>query len=210
MITTKTITVFGASGRVGRLVVSLALSEGYTVIAQVHKHSNLTDHPKLIIVQGDVHDPKVITESLRGSDAVISTLSSWGSPNKDVLSTAMNHVAVAMRGMGMSRIVSLTGADARARGDDLSIIHRLSYILIMIVGRKVLKDGEAHIQLLEQSDLDWTVIRSPVMSSAKSAVYRLSDKRPMPWQTISRSSVATALLNQLGSEHRSQEAPFIL
>lgn len=205
----KTVTIFGASGKTGRLVVADALSQGLHVRAFVHSHPNLDQHPRLTVIQGDIHDRAAVTEALRDCDAVISTLGSWGTKEKDILAAAMANIIIAMKARTVSRIISLTGADARAPGDSLGFIHRLSHFGIGIFGSKVLHDGERHIGLLAASSLDWTVIRSPIMRNSESVVYELTDRRPLPWKLISRKAVAAALLAQLATEHRSQEALFI-
>lgn len=208
-MTRGTITIFGASGKVGRLVVSDALARGYSVTAFVHSHSDFDTHPALTVVQGDIHNKSDIQKALADSTAVISTLGSWGTKQKDILTAAMLSIIPAMEAGGFTRIVSLTGADARARGDDMGLIHYLSHTVIRIMNGKILKDGEAHIKLLENSTLDWTVMRAPIMNSRDSRVHMLSNKRPYPWSTIPRKAVADALLNQLEKNSLSQQAPFI-
>lgn len=140
---------------------------------------------------------------------VMSALSSWGTKKKDVLSTAMTSIIPAMQQHGVKRIISLTGAEARAAGDHLGVIHRFAHFGIGIVGGPVLRDGERHIQLLEQSDLDWVVVRSPIMRSNANQSYALSDHRPRPWALINRSAVARAMVDQLSDDGHLGKAPYI-
>jgi len=203
------IAIFGASGRVGRLVVAEALSRGYAVTAFVHRHTHLEDDPRLTIVQGDIHSEDDIHKALAQADAIISTLGSWSTKQKDILSAGMRHIIPAAQSVGIDRIVSLTGADARADGDTLSVIHRVSHAGINLIAGNILRDGETHIKLLESSQLDWTVIRSPIMTSTDSKAYTLTHTRPLPWNTISRQSVALAMLAELDQDHHSQQALFI-
>lgn len=205
----KTLTLFGASGNVGKLVVADALAQGYIVRAVVHTHDVFETHPNLTVIKGDIRDRATIKEALETADSVISTLGSWGTKQKDILNTAMKNIIPEMHTAGIGRIISLTGAEARATGDSLSSIHRLAHVGISVIGRKILRDSEQHIALLEKSTLDWTVIRSPIMTNATSSTYSLTTKRPLPWQTISRQSVAAALLSELGHEHHSQQALYV-
>lgn len=205
------IVVFGANGRVGRLVVEHALTSGYRVVAFVHHHHDFPDNTNLSIVQGDIYKREDVEAALKGADVVISALGSWGTPKKDVLYTAMNAIIPAMKELGMSRIISLTGSEARATGDALGIIHRVAHVMLGFVAGKILRDGERHIQLLEQSGLDWVVIRSPIMLSSPRRSYRLDARRPRPWATISRQAVAYAILRQVSvsDASASQEALYI-
>ena len=202
------VVIFGAGGKVGSLLVEYALAEGYAVTAFIHRHHNLPSHPNLKITKGDAYNKIDVQNVLQDADIVLSALSSWGTPKKDVLSAAMTNIIPTMNTCGIKRIISLTGAEARAAGDTLSVIHRFAHFGIGIVGGKVLHDGEKHIELLEQSSLDWTVIRSPIMRSGSSQKYTLNAKRPLPWQLINREAVARAMIHQLSEKH-SNGAVFI-
>ncbi|HEY5442052.1 MAG TPA: NAD(P)H-binding protein [Candidatus Saccharimonadales bacterium] len=204
------ITIFGASGKVGSLVVAQALKQGYSVVAFVHSRSRLPENPNLRTVKGDIYNAQDVAKAVAGSKAVISALGSWGTPKKDVLTVAMRHIIPAVQ--SGTRIISLTGSDARADGDSLSLLHRLSHASIKLVPgvKKILADGEEHIHLLEASGLDWTVIRSPVMNERGNPEHAtLTDKRPAPWGTINRHAVAASLVDLIDNGQYSRQAPFI-
>lgn len=204
------ITVFGATGKVGRLVVQELLTRGHEVMAFQRRANKLIDSPKLTIYVGDIHDQAKVAAAIQGSDAVISALGSWGAPRKDILATAMRHIIPAMQQAGIKRVVSLTGADARAAGDQLGALHRLTYPLLGILAGKILRDGEDHIAQLERSGLDWTVIRSPVMRNRGSeSDYALGKLRPAPWATVSRRAVAKSMVDQIEQSTHLCYAPFI-
>lgn len=205
----KRIVVFGANGRVGRLVVGLLLEKGYAVTAFVHRDDGSFDTNQVSIVQGDVYDVNSVEKAIAEADAAISTLGSWGTPKKDIVSSGMKAIIPLMQKYHMKRIISLTGADARASGDELSLIHRATYLAASLGAGKILKDGEDHIALLEESSLDWTVIRSPVMTETGSTTYVLNTSRCLPWQTIHRHAVAQAIVDQLDDMSYIGKSPFI-
>lgn len=201
MTSTKNIVIFGAAGRVGGLLTEYALADGHIVTAFVHRHHNLPKHPNLTIFQGDIYNTADVEAAIAEVDVVLSTLSSWGTPKKDVLSTAVTNIIPTMRQHRINRIISLTGAEARANGDELGIIHRFAHLGISIIGGKVLRDGEHHIELLEKSGLDWTVVRSPIMRSGSLQKYQLDKRRPLPWALINRKAVARAMADQIADKH---------
>ncbi len=203
------ITVFGANGRIGRLVVDRLLVKGHRVTGFVHRDGGLPTHPQLTVVVGDVHDAADVAAAIQGSDAVISALGSWGTKSKDILTAGMTNIIPAMRAAGVRRIVSLTGADAWDPTDKPSIRQRIMHSLLQIFAQKILRDGERHIELLRASDLDWTVVRSPVMKDAGDAAYTLSTKPPQPWVTIPRAAVVAALVDSLGQTQHIQASPYL-
>ncbi len=205
------VTVFGANGKVGSLVVKELLLRNYSVVAFVHHAHNFSAHEHLRIVQGDIYNANDVDAAVAGSAIVISTLGSWGTPKKDILTVGMGHIVASMSRHGSARLISLTGAEARAAGDSLSIIHRLMHAGLSVAAGKVLADGEKHIAILEKSGLDWTVVRSPIMTSKqpRGDRYTLSSNRPLPWRFIARRLVVLSMVDLITDTHWQQKAPYI-
>ena len=59
------VVVFGASGKVGRQVVSGLLAADYEVTAFVYSHSPFDEHAMLRVVRGDVHDAVSVRKQCR-------------------------------------------------------------------------------------------------------------------------------------------------
>ena len=69
------VTVFGATGGIGRHVVDQLLGAGHTVTAYVRNPAKLTvTHQNLTIVEGPLDDAAGIARAVAGTDAVISAL----------------------------------------------------------------------------------------------------------------------------------------
>lgn len=201
------ITVFGASGKVGSLVVEEALRRGYTVVAFVHSHDLFSPSGKLIMQKGDVYKPDDVARALRGSDAVVSCLSSWGASKRTVLGRAMQNILPAMVEQRITRLVSLTGIGIREKR---GVLYRLALSLLspLPVGQ-VFRDAERHVALLRASNRDWTVVCSPVMNNLGSSDYRLSLHMGSPLTTVSRGGVAAALLDQIDATDYLRQTPTI-
>ena len=66
------ITVFGASGKTGRLLIEEALASGHEVVAYARtKESINTVHPKLKVVVGQLSNKEKLKSAISGSDACI-------------------------------------------------------------------------------------------------------------------------------------------
>lgn len=76
------VVVFGASGKVGKIVVANLLNDGYHVRAFVHSSNPFEDHAKLETIKGDIYAIKDVEAAVRGVDVVVSTLGSWGTKKK--------------------------------------------------------------------------------------------------------------------------------
>jgi putative NADH-flavin reductase len=203
------IAVFGASGKVGRLVVAEALARGYSVRALVHQYNNLPASSHVTVIRGDIRHTAAVADTLHGCTAVASTLGSWGTPTKDVVTQGMRRIIPLMERQGIERIVTLTGTDALDSTDQLTLSRRLSHLFAKLVARKILADGEEHIRLLRKSSLDWTTLRAPAMTNSPRIFYKLSMQPLRPWDTIPRKAIAKAIVDQLDGPSYSRCAPFV-
>lgn len=206
----KQITVFGANGKIGSRIVKLLLKKGYKVVAFVHENNNVSSKPNLRIFQGDVHNPVDVQKATEGSDVVVSALGSWGAPKKDVLGSGMHSIIPAMQANKIKRIVSLTGSDAKDPHDKPSIFNRVSHAFFEAAAFKIKHDGERHMRLLRASNLDWTVLRSPVMNDAgEKGHYALRMTIPGVFATINRDDVAAAMVYLAETGEYSRKSPII-
>lgn len=192
--------IFGANGRIGKLVVDKLLSNGHNVQAMVRGGSSFKENKSLSIIQADIYNPSTYSHYVKGCDVVVSTLGSWGTEHQDIVSTGIKHILPAMEKYGVRRIVTLTGADARAKGDKLDFLHKLNRWALMLVAKKIILDGDNHILQLENSDVDWVVLRSPIMRDSSKAGFILNNKRPRPWESISRQNVADAMVRVIEND----------
>ena len=200
------ILIFGANGNVGRLVVAEALKRGHNVTAFVHGAAP-DPAANLSVVNGDIYNRESVDAAVPGHEIIISTLGSWGTKDKNVLSTAMGKIVPAAEANGVQRIISLTGNVAGAPGDKNTLTSILSRALFNIVQPKILRDGEDHITILANSSLAWSVVRSPVMRSGNSANYKLSSKSAS--LRVNRVAVAHAMMDLAESREWLQAAPYI-
>ena len=204
------IVVFGANGKVGSMVTEQLLSEEHQVVAFVRGQQNFLEHSNLTILKGDIYNTDAVNTALVGADAVISCLGSWGTKNKDILTTGMKNIIPAMQKNNIKRLITLTGGDALLPDEKKTIIQVFTRPIFKLTAGKILRDGENHLVLLENSGLDWTTIRSPVMNEfGNPKKFQLKNTPPNPLRTVHRQSVARAIVNQLEDEAFIKKAPFI-
>lgn len=204
------IIVFGASGKVGSLVVKELLKRGHNVTGFVYGKNPFKDEKNLKIISGDIKSADDVMQAVKGQDAVISTLGSWGTKTKDILSSGMKNIIPAMEKNKVTRIISLTGADARDVDDNPNIINDLTHMFFGLIAGKIMKDGEDHIKQLRNSRLDWTIIRSPVMkNTGEFGNYKLSNKLPMPWQSINRKDLVLSMVDQIENTDYIKSSPVV-
>lgn len=202
------IAVIGASGRTGIEFVTAALEAGHTVRAGVRGYHTLQQDKKLEVVECDALDEAQVRSLIRGVDVVVSTLGHIkGCP--DFLQTdAMRLLNHCMLRENVSRVISLTGTGVRQAGDVITLWDRLLNLSISIIDPKRVRDGIEHARVLQESSLEYTIVRVLKLTDGKVAGFNLKDNGPVAPLT-SRATVARAMLEALRDDTWVHKMPIV-
>ena len=209
----KTIAVFGASGNTGKPFIEMALKDGYTVKALVRTPTKLGfQHPNLQVIQGDLTDSAKVEETIYGTDAVISLIgAASGSPN-DIKVIATRHIVAAMQKNNMTRFIRLGSAPfgVFAKGDKLNFGRRLMASLAKILMGVEVDDERQSVRLTEQSELDWTVVRAPVLNNQPpKGNYHVGHLGMDAGSNITRTDLAAFVLDELKNAKYIRQMPLV-
>jgi putative NADH-flavin reductase len=205
---TKHLTVFGATGGTGVHIVSAALAAGHTVTAVARDPSRVSiSHQRLRTVEGDVLDRTSLKGSLQDAGAVVSALgASSGREPTTVYSAGVANIIDVMGHAGVRRFVGISAIPVTPR-EDVGAFQRLVVfpLLYRFFGGSY-ADMARMERLLQNSTLDWTVIRPPRLTNGPAtARYRTAVNEQLPKAgKISRADLADALLNVLDDPRTSR------
>jgi putative NADH-flavin reductase len=205
------LTIFGAAGRTGRHLVGQALEAGHSVTAFARNPGQIgADHPNLRIVAGDVRDATKVAEAIAGVDAVLSALGPAKDSGTDLLQTAARNIVGAMQQHGVRRLVYLTGAGVKQPQDPPSLGASVMVPLLKLISPQVLADSEAAVTIVQESGLDWIVVRAPRLGDGPATeAYRTGYLRGN-FKQIPRADVAHFMLQQAADTKYVREAPMVL
>ena len=202
------ILILGANGRVGSKVAALLLVRGHSVVAAVHSSdSHVPSAAQTLHV--DITDYESVIAALNGCDGVVCALSSWNAPKHDVLASAMKVVVPAMETAGVRRIISISGDVARLAVEQVPLPVKLFHVVALGAIRQIVTDSEKHIQLLNDSTLEWTVLRPGIMTSTPRGDYTLQLTHPLR-PTIPRAAVVESIADLIESHSYIRKAPYIV
>ena len=195
--------------RVARIVQQLK-PLGHVPVALVRSPAKATGLDALL-VQGDARDEVALDKALENCNAVISALGTPASPFREVtlLSTATRALVAALGRRQVRRLVAITGLGAGdSRGHGGFVFDRIIMPLLL---RKVYADKDRQETIVAQSGLDWTLVRPAILNDKprRGHVRALVDLRGFHGGTISRSDVATFVIEQLGSDTFLRKRPLI-
>lgn len=190
--------IFGATGGTGQQLVSQALArnDALTVLARDPAKLARSD-PRLHVVEGDVHDPEVVRETVTGADAVISALGHRRGSGHHVLTTAAQLIVTAMEGAGVHRLVVLSITAVRDPEDRPRMVDRLLEGVGHVLAAGVYRDHLGQASTVREADLDWTIVRAPLLTNGPhTGHYRVGHLGGGMGGRISRADVADFLLKQ--------------
>src|SRR5215218_11224097 len=107
------LTIFAASGGIGRQVLEQALAAGHDVTAVVRNPKKLTrEEEELRVVRADLAaaDPAVLESAVAGADAVLSGLGPRSRADAGIAATGTRSIVAAMAATGVRRIVAVSAA----------------------------------------------------------------------------------------------------
>lgn len=151
------ITVFGATGQVGKRIVQQALNQGNQVTAFGRNVESLIDqdniNEKLTAQKGYLFDEKDVAKAIDKADVIISVLGGASDGSDKTRSLGIKQIINQMQKKGKKRIIALGGMGILNAEDNTLLLHAKDYPEeYLAVGMEHLKAFE----LLLESNLDWT------------------------------------------------------
>ncbi|CAJ61989.1 putative Flavin reductase [Frankia alni ACN14a] len=182
-----------------------ALDAGHEIVAVTRRP---TEFPlagaRLSVVGADVADESATARAVDGVDAVLSSIGvPFARAPITVYSTAATTLTAAMARLGVKRlaVVSSTAVEPHPHAEGGFLLNRVMQPLIArTIGRSTYADMRAMEQIVRDSGLEWTVIRSSGLFDADHvSPYEVSDG-PLDGVFTSRADLAHCLLSQASED----------
>jgi nucleoside-diphosphate-sugar epimerase len=194
------VTVFGATGQIGRLVVGDLLAGDHDVTVYVRNPGKLGHS-----------DPHLVT--VRGSDAVISALGpllrrgSTGTPVTD----GTKSIVAAMQTEHVGRYIGLATPSVPDERDNPTLKAKILPVVARLLFPNALNELVGMTTAVTQSDLDWTIARitRPTSGQPKGTVRAGFLGHDEVGSVMSRADISAFLVAQLTDETFSRAAPAI-
>lgn len=146
------LTIIGGSKGTGAELGKAAIQAGHDVTV-VSRSGSAPDSAH--VVKGSATDLAIVTEAVRGADAVAVTVG--GAKGEDFQRANVTTTVVqAMKDTGVRRLIVQSSLGA---GDSAQLLPTFLKLITPIVLAKPLKDHSAQEEAVHNSGLDWTVVR---------------------------------------------------
>jgi uncharacterized protein YbjT (DUF2867 family) len=202
------LTVFAATGGIGRHLLDQALAAGHDVTAVARNPSTLPDGVRTMAADLAAVDPPTLEPAVAGADAVLSGLGPRSRSDAGIASVGTRAIVQAMQATGVRRIVVVSAAPVATvaslgrpnpprhdPGDGFVMRHLLAPALVAAL-RDVYADLALMEDVLRDSGLDWTAVRPPRLTNRPpTGTYRTAIGRNLRHGLlVSRADVAHLML----------------
>jgi putative NADH-flavin reductase len=208
------VTVFGATGKIGALVVRRLLEDGHEVTAFVRSPRKLGVAAAVVdVVAAELTDEDAIREAVEGADAVISALGPPIDPfvRGTPLTDGTRRIVAAMHATGVRRLVALATVSVSDPRDRPRLLDRLVPVAIGLLIPGALREVQGISEVVATSELDWTVARifAPIDVPANHTLRAGFLGRDPVGVEMSRADIADFLVDQISSADFVGSAPAI-
>ncbi|MET7731181.1 NAD(P)H-binding protein [Streptomyces sp. NPDC005402] len=195
------LTVFGATGGIGRELVRQGLAAGHEVTAVVRDPARLTvTGERLEVVRADLSDPEVLRPAVAGRDAVLSGLGPRARKDAGVATRLTRVLLAAMEAEQVRRVLVVSAGPVGPAPVAEGVVDRWMRGLVSAVLKDVYADLTEMEAALAASGTDWTAVRPPrLQDKPVTGAYRVVvGGFPARGRFISRADVAHAMLGMIG------------
>jgi putative NADH-flavin reductase len=205
------LTVFAATGGIGRQVLEQAVAAGHDVTAVVRNPKNLSRQVGVVTADMAAPNPAALESAVERSDAVLSALGPRSNADAGIAALGTRAIVQAMQATEVRRLVVVSAAPIGTvpspgrpnppkhdPGDGFFMRHLFSHVA-RVAFRKGYTDLARMEDFLADSGLDWTVVRPPRLTDKPlTGSYRTALEQNIRggW-SVSRSDVAHLMLRVL-------------
>ncbi|HEY5824796.1 MAG TPA: NAD(P)H-binding protein [Cyclobacteriaceae bacterium] len=205
------VAVIGGTGKSGKYLVQQLINQGFHFKMLVRNPDHFQNTSSNVeVVNGNVNDLEAVRSLLTDCDAVISTLG-MGIPNSepDIFSRSTKHVLQVMKEYKLTRYIVITGLNVDTPFDSKSVNTKAATDWMKTNYPKSTADKQLEYSLLNGSDIDWTLVRVPMIIQTEDTGKIFDSLEDCPGEKISATDLALFLIQQLTDKKYIQKAPFI-
>ncbi|MCJ7935973.1 MAG: NAD(P)H-binding protein [Chryseobacterium sp.] len=206
---TNTIAVIGGTGKSGKYLVQELLKKGYPMKLLLRTPENFTlQNPLIEIIKGDARDFDAVDHLIKDCSAVMSMI---GQPvgEKSIFTDATNNIIQSMNGHGIKRYIVITGLNVDTPFDHKSGKVAAATDWMYQNYPKTTKDKQDEYEILVNSNLDWTLVRLPLIIPTSKHFTTETSLTDCKGEQISAADLSEFLVSQIGDETYSKQSPFL-
>ncbi|QVY66249.1 NAD(P)H-binding protein [Polaribacter sp. Q13] len=210
----KQITILGATGILGKNLLKKAVNDGIKVKVLVRNKEKLKDFDHAIeVIEGNYFDTNKLQNALEGSDVILSTI---GPPINGKLTTddeenyinSLKYIIKQMQDNKQTRFISISGAGVKIPNENLPLTRKLLRVMIKSKSKSLICIKDRELELLVQSNLDWTNIRPPMIKEKVEGKF-VADETKFIGMAVDVNQLSEFMLTEITNREWIKKAPVV-
>lgn len=203
------IAIIGGTGKAGGYVVKQLLSKGFRIKMLVRNSKNNSfENDNIEIINGDVKNYYDVHSLFEDCSAVISTLGQDFNA-KPMFNLATKNIIKAMNVHRIKRYIMIAGIAINHPNDTKNFKIKLTSNIMKFLFKGTVYDKQKAFNLLSKSNLDWTVVRVPMIKLNNVSEKINTNLTDCKGTKINSSDLAKFIVNQINSDNYINKAPFV-
>jgi len=206
------ISIFGATGGIGKHLLQLALNDNHEVKVYVRNKNKLTlSHKNLSITEGNLNEFSKIIDFVKGSEIVLSTLGSSMDKSYNTFPILEGHINImkAMEINNIKRFLTIGTPSIRFEKDKKTSYTTIGPFIGKSLYPHAIKETVSVGNVIKQSQLNWTVVRFMMPVDEETAEAKVSfGEDKLGWR-ISRKNIAKYILKEALENKHIRSMPII-
>jgi putative NADH-flavin reductase len=205
------VTIFGATGGVGRRAVEQAIAAGHEVTVVARNPAGVRKDVRSVTADLASAPPAQIETALAGADAVLSAIGPRSKADSGIATRGTTLIVRAMKDVDTRRLIVVSASPVatvasparpnppkRDPGDGFFTANVLTPLVKAAFGANYADLAEME-DVVADSGLDWTVVRPPRLTNkALTGSYRTASDRNLPGgRAVSRADLAHFMLRAI-------------
>jgi putative NADH-flavin reductase len=203
--------IIGGTGKSGKYLVKQLISQGLHFKILLRTAANFQiESPLIEIVEGNVRDYETVRLLVEDCQAVISALGLGQPPSElSIFTQATKNVIRAMNECNIHRYIVTTGLNVDTPFDKKSPKTQSATDWMKTNFPKSTLDKQEEFDLLAKSNLDWTLVRLPLIEQTDERRKILISLEDCVGDKISATDLAYFLIEQVFDDSCIRKSPFI-
>lgn len=206
---TNTIAVIGGTGKSGKYLLQNLLEKGYHIKLLLRNPENFTIKSPLIeIIKGDARDGQSVDTLIKDCNVVMSALSQPVG-EESIFSDAAKNITQSMSSHGIRRYIVIAGLNVDTPLDKKNIKVKQATDWMYQNYPKTTIDRQIEYEILTKSDLDWTLVRLPLIIQTSESFKTETSLEDCKGENISATDLAEFLVSQIDDTTYVKRSPFL-
>lgn len=207
------ICILGSTGFLGKVLLAKAIQAGYQVRTLVRDPDRLGEfRDQVEFITGTVFDPQDISETVRGTEVVLSTVGppQRGPVDPQKYGQAMEQLIAELRSHGITRYIHTGGAvHDGGENEEWTFGRRALRMFLNLVFKQGLVAKHMEWEALKRSDLEWTLVRPPRIAASPPRGTLVADGKNLASLQVNVEDLADFVLEQIDSRDWIRDAPLV-